>query len=113
MGYRKGDKMFSVFPTNWKGEEEFVANHIHKWDIHWKATNASFEEAFNANEDLQRFNGRMFFVCVGNHQLQAWMPYISRVHSDDLSWHIAADSIMLNMRKGLVHLLNAIIDMNK
>jgi hypothetical protein len=34
MGYQKGDKMFYVFPTNWKGEEEFVANHIHKWDIH-------------------------------------------------------------------------------
>jgi hypothetical protein len=35
---------------NWKGEEEFVADH--KWVVHWKAVNASFEEAFNADEDL-------------------------------------------------------------
>jgi hypothetical protein len=41
------------------------------------------------------------------------MPYISRVHLDDLSWHIAMDSIMLNTREGLVHLLTTMIDMNK
>jgi hypothetical protein len=35
-----------------EGEEEFVANHIHEWDIHWKAMNASFEEALNTDEDL-------------------------------------------------------------
>jgi hypothetical protein len=52
--------MFYVSPTNWKGEEEFVIDHIHKWDDHWKAMNASFEKALNAYEDLQRFNGRIF-----------------------------------------------------
>ncbi len=44
--------MFYVSPTNWQGEEEFVANHIHEWDDHWKALNASFEEALNVDEDL-------------------------------------------------------------
>jgi hypothetical protein len=41
------------------------------------------------------------------------MPYISKVHPDGLSWHIAVDSIILDTREGLVHLLIAMIDMNK
>jgi hypothetical protein len=41
------------------------------------------------------------------------MPYISRVHLDDLSWHIAVDSIMLDTKKDLVHLFTARIGMNK
>jgi hypothetical protein len=41
------------------------------------------------------------------------MPYISKVHSDDLSWHIAMDSIMWNTKEGLVHLLTTMTDMNK
>jgi hypothetical protein len=89
-----------------------VADHIHEWDDHWKVVNASFEEGLNANEDLQRFNGRMFYVWDNNHLLQAWMPYISRVHPYDFSWHIVVDSIMLDTRKGLVHLLVTKIDMN-
>ncbi len=105
--------MFYVSPMNWKGEEEFVADHIHEWDIHSKAMNASFEEVLNMDEDLQRFIGKMFFVWDNNHQLQAQMPYISRVHLDDLSWHIAMDSIMLDMREGLINLLTTKIDMNK
>jgi hypothetical protein len=56
--------------------------------------NASFEEGLNMDEFLQRFSGRMFYVWDDNHWLQAYMPYISKVHSDDLSWHIAMDSIM-------------------
>jgi hypothetical protein len=69
MGYQKGNKIFSVFPTNWQGEEEFVANHIHEWDDHWKVVNTSFEEVLNTDEDLQRFNGRMFYVWDDNYRL--------------------------------------------
>jgi len=43
----------------------------HEWDNHWKVVNASFEEMLNANENLQKFNGRMFYVWDGNHRLQA------------------------------------------
>lgn len=50
MGYKKGDKVFYVSHRNQKGEEEFFADHIHKWDIHWKVMNASFEEAPNVDE---------------------------------------------------------------
>jgi hypothetical protein len=41
-------------------EGQFVAYHIREWDVHWKAMNASFEEALNVDEDLQRFSGRIF-----------------------------------------------------
>ncbi len=60
--------------------------------------NASFEEGRNVDEDLQRFNGKMFYVWDGNHRLKAWMSYISTIHPDDLSWNIAMDFIMLDTR---------------
>jgi hypothetical protein len=75
--------------------------------------NASFEEGLNSDEDLQRFNGRMFYVWDNNYWQQAWMPYISKVHPHDFSWHIIVDSIMLDIREGLVHLLTKMTDMNK
>jgi hypothetical protein len=75
--------------------------------------NASFEEGLNLDEDLQRFSGRMFYVWDGNHWPQAWMPYIPRVHPHDFLWHIIMDSIMLDTKEGLVHLLITMIDMNK
>jgi hypothetical protein len=55
----------------------------------------------------------MFFVWDNNHQIQAWMPYISRVQLDDMFWHIVIDSIMLDMKEGLVWLLIAMINLNK
>jgi hypothetical protein len=45
MGYWKGDKVFYVFLTNWQREEAFIANHIHEWDNHWKATCIIFGRA--------------------------------------------------------------------
>jgi hypothetical protein len=76
---------FFVFLTNSQGEEAFVVDHIHEWDNHWKVVYASFEEGLNLNEDLYKFSGRMSYVLDDNHWLQAWMPYISRVHPHDLS----------------------------
>ncbi len=111
--YREGNKVFNVSPTNQKGEEEFVAYHIHKWDVHQKVVNASFEEALDMDVNMQRFTRRMFFVWDNNHQIQAWMPYISRVQLDDMFWHIVIDSIMLDMKEGLVWLLIAMINLNK
>jgi hypothetical protein len=41
------------------------------------------------------------------------MPYIYEVHPNDLSWHITVDSIMLNTKEGLVHLLTVMTNMNQ
>ncbi len=35
MGYKKGDKVFYLFPMNQKGEEEDVVLHHDTWDEHW------------------------------------------------------------------------------
>jgi hypothetical protein len=43
----------------------------------------------------------------------ATINYKPKIHSDDLSWHIAVNFIMLDMREGLFHLLTTMIDMNK
>jgi len=43
---------FSTSLPQTSREEAFVANHIHEWDDHWKAVNASFEEGLNLDEDL-------------------------------------------------------------
>ncbi len=52
MGYLEGNKLFYVSPTNQKGEEEFAAYHIHKWDVHQKVVNSSFEEVLNMDVDM-------------------------------------------------------------
>jgi hypothetical protein len=52
-------------------------------------------------------------VWDGNHRIQAWMPYSSKLHSDDPSWHISIDYILLDTSKRLVELLIATIDLNK
>jgi hypothetical protein len=41
------------------------------------------------------------------------MPYISKLHNDDASWHICADLILLDTSHGLVELLIMLIDLNK
>ncbi len=74
--------------------------------------NVFFEKSLSLDVDLQRFIRQMFFVWDNNHQLQAWMPYILRIHVDDLSWHILVDSNMLDMTKGLVQLFIAMTNMN-
>jgi len=69
-----------------------VENHIHELDFHWRHVNVSFGKALNSNVDLKKFFD----------YLQAWVPFISRVYSHDFLWHISTNSIMLDMKKGLV-----------
>jgi hypothetical protein len=51
-------------------------------------------------------------VWDNNHHIQAWMPYISRLHNDDPSWHIYANSILFDTFERLVELLTTMIDLN-
>ncbi len=41
------------------------------------------------------------FLWDMNHRIQAWVPYINKLYSDDPSWHIFANSILLDISKGL------------
>ncbi len=59
------------------------------------------------------FSNKMFFVWDENHQIYAWMPYISILHNDDPSWHIFADIILFDTFERLVELFIVMTDLNK
>ena len=75
--------------------------------------NEEFEAKLVANPDLSKLSGRMFFICDGNHQFKAWTSYIKRLHSDELSWHYAMDSICLDISGKMEVLLNSMDNINK
>ncbi len=41
-GYHEGDKVFYVFPLNWKGKEQFVDFDVDSWNAHWHSENKCF-----------------------------------------------------------------------
>jgi hypothetical protein len=71
-----------------------------------------FEEYFKTNLDLQKLSNMMFFVWDGNHRLQAWLPYIDRMHKTKENWHVAVDSIILDKIRQVVILLIAMTNFN-
>ncbi len=108
MEYRKGDKGFYLFPMNWKGEEELALHHD-TWDEHWIFENEQFEKLLYL--DLMHFSNKMFFIWNENHDIQARMPYISRLHINEPFWHISANSILFDTCLGLGELLTTIINL--
>ena len=83
------------------------------WNEHWRNENSLFELRLVCNPHLKHLQGRMFFVCDGNHMHKAWTGFISRIHSNDRDWHISVDSICLDIRGKTSLLLNAMHDINK
>jgi hypothetical protein len=75
--------------------------------------NEEFEAKLVANPNLSKLSGRMFFICDGNHRFKAWTSCIKRLHSDELSWHYAVDSICLDTSGKMGVLLNSMHDINK
>jgi hypothetical protein len=43
-GYRKGERVFCISSTNWKGDEEKECTYIDTWSSIWKEKNAEFEK---------------------------------------------------------------------
>ncbi len=76
--YKEGNKMFYVDPTNWQGDDYEM-----EWNSFWKFENARFEDFLQSDLDFLKLSHKMFFLWDGNHRLQAWLPYIDRVHQDD------------------------------
>ena len=113
-GYRHGASVFYVTLCNERGEEKFVTDEVKKsWDPLWIQVNNHFESQLKANKHLQHLQGRMFFICDGNHRFKAWTGYIDRLHRDDKDWHISVDSICLDTKGKTGLLLNAMHDINK
>jgi len=44
IGYQEGEKMFSIFSHNWKGEEEKVNTYCNTWSSVQKENNVEFEK---------------------------------------------------------------------
>ena len=113
-GYRVGASVFYVSICNERGEERSVSSEdMLGWNEHWRNENSLFELRLLNNPHLKHLQGRMFFVCDGNHRLKAWTGFISRIHSDDKDWHISVHSICLDTRGKTSLLLNAMLDINK
>lgn len=75
--------MFYVAPTNWQGGVETIDDYEMDWNNFWKFENARFEDFLQLDLDFLKLSHKRFFVWDGNHHLQAWLPYINRVHQDD------------------------------
>jgi hypothetical protein len=113
-GYRHGASVFYVTLCNERGEERSVSDaEMRNWDPLWIEVNKHFEDQLRANKHLQHLQGRMFFICDGNHRFKAWTGYIDRLHRDDRDWHISVDSIVLDTKGKTGLLLNAMHDINK
>jgi hypothetical protein len=113
-GYRAGASVFYVFICNERGEERSVTSEdMNGWNDYWKEENTLFESRLLSTPHLKHLQGKMFFVCDGNHRLKAWTGFISRMHSGDKDWHISVDAICLDTRGKTALLLNAMHDINK
>ena len=113
-GYRHGASVFYVTLCNERGEERSVTEDDKKsWDPLWVEANNLFESQLKASKHLKHLQGRMFFICDGNHRFKAWTGYIDRLHREDRDWHIAVDSICLDTKGKTGLLLNAMHDINK
>jgi hypothetical protein len=113
MGYKQGEKMFFVSPTNWQGEEISISFVEALWGLLWKEKNDKFEEFLQGDVNLRLLFGKMFHIWDGNHKLQMWFPYIEIVHPLEANWHIYVDSFALDSKIGLVKLLTTMIKLDK
>jgi hypothetical protein len=113
-GYRPRAAVFYVSTTNENGEERLVKDvDTSSWGPHWTSVNDEFEAKLALHPHLKSLCGRMFFICDGNHRFKAWTGYILRLHSNDRKWHYFVDSIYLDTKGKVAHLLNAMHDINK
>ena len=113
-GYRPGASVFYVSTTDENGEERLVKDvDTTGWGPHWTSVNEEFEAKLALHPHLKALCGHMFFICDGNHRFKAWTGYIDRLHRDEREWHYMVDSICLDTKGKVAHLLNAMHDINK
>jgi hypothetical protein len=71
-GYRHWASVFYVTLCNEHGEERSVSEaEMRNWDPLWIEANKHFDDQLRANKYLQHLQGRMFFICDGNHRFKA------------------------------------------
>jgi hypothetical protein len=92
-GYREGASVFYVTTTNEDGKtQEVLEADKASWGPIWNAKNDDFNTFLRSDPNLAHLTNMMFFVCDGNHRRQAWLNHIDRLHRDEESWQISANS---------------------
>jgi hypothetical protein len=113
-GYRDGASVFYVSTTDEDGKRrEVTAEDQEKWDPLWKSKNEEFNKYLSSVPELSGFTNMMFFVCDGNHRLQAWLNHIDRLHKSEPNWHYMVDSILLNTVGKIGVVMQVMHDINK
>ena len=60
-GYREGDRILYVSVYDQKGNQSELNAEIEAtWNVHWRATNASFEKKLNVDDDYVSLQNKMF-----------------------------------------------------
>jgi hypothetical protein len=81
MGYKEGEKVLHISPTNWEAKKVLVNEYMGSWNEMWRRRN--FFILIPTCRFLQQ---DVFLVYDGNHKLHAWMSYINKVHLDEELW---------------------------
>jgi hypothetical protein len=112
-GYRDGDRVLYISVYNSHEEScELTDDTIGTWSPHWQQVNAEFELELEADADLAPLRRKMFYVWDDNHRVTAWTRHITNCHANELKWHYRVESIFLDPRGSVAHLLNAMGDVN-
>ena len=105
-GYREGAAVFYVSTTNEQGMVEPVTStDTQSWSPMWRAANEQFEAFLESKPSLHHLRNMKFFVCDGNHRLQAWSNVITRDHPTDSNWHVSVDTIVFDTKRRIGYTL--------
>ena len=112
-GYRDGDRVLYVSIYNDRAETLDVTSDMYdSWSGLWQSANDRFAAELDADPDLARFSGKMFYVWEGNHRVTAWWRHVNNFHGNDEAWHISVHCIVLDPRNETGVLLDAMNDIN-
>ncbi len=82
-----------LFPPQISKVKRLMSQNVESsWRLVRKEKTDRFEEFLY--EDFRPLYRQMFHVWDENHRLQAWFPYIQKVHPFDANWHICMDRFM-------------------
>ena len=112
-GYCDGDRVLYVSIYNDRAETlDVTSNMYDSWSGFWQSANDRFAAELDADPDLARFFGKMFYVWEGNHRVTAWWRHVNHFHRNDEAWHISVHCIVLDPRNETGVLLDAMNDIN-
>ena len=83
-GYRDGNRVLYVSIYNDKVETLDVTSDMYdSLSGLWQSANDRFAAELDADPDLARFSGKMFYVWKGNHRVTAWWRHVNNFHRND------------------------------